>query len=356
MKAKSKPKIKKNKIPFCPRKINPVKKIIKINPEIPLIKHYKHPSTPMTLLTKKFEIKFNNKNETKKDSMKINPFHAIIPKRNNSEKKIRNKKVIIIKKPNNSNKIGVNSTKIKYVNNSGKTKNLNNSKSDTKCDTTSGLSSVFSDRNIKQRNNKNISEFTFSNSDFINNKTKKNDINLLIRNTYINKTNAHYSYHKNKNKNRITHLKKNHSFKNIKCINTQNDLKEKIINNNKAKTINKRSFSKEVKNKNKYKSKDKDNCKKKTNSKINKTSKVNNKFLSLIPFDKNHQLKKKLYINKDSNNKKNNDNSKYEKNKENIKQIHKLLLNISPKKFIRTNKSNPKLCIKHPSLKNFFDF
>ena len=51
-----------------------------------------------------------------------------------------------------------------------------------------------------------------------------------------------------------------------------------------------------------------------------------------------------------------NDISNTPKNKNNQNQIHKLLLNISQKEFIRINKSNPKLFVKHPSLKKFFDF
>ena len=91
MKTQSKPINKniKNKIPFCPRKIKPTKKIIKINPENQLNKNNKHAFTPKILLSKKFEVKRNNKKETKKD-IKRNPFHAITPKRKSfSEKKIK---------------------------------------------------------------------------------------------------------------------------------------------------------------------------------------------------------------------------------------------------------------------------
>ena len=351
MKTKSKPKIKKNKIPFCPRKIKPIKRIIKINPEIPLIKHHKHPSTPMTILSKKFELKINNKNENKNESQKRNPFHAIIPKmKSYSEKKIRNKKVIVIKSFNNSHKNMINSNNIKPK------KNLNNSKSDTKCDTTSGISSVFSDRNIKQRNNKNILEFTFSNINCIKNKNRKTDyINLRIRNSSINKSNTNYSYHNNNN-NRLINLKRNFSIKNIKYINQKNNLNNKNSKNNKPRMLDKRSFSKDIKDK--RKSKEKEVRKKKNNSKINKTTKIPNEFLSLIPFDKNHQIKKKIinYRNIDNNdNKSNIDMSNTSKSKEKQYRIHKLLINVSSLKFIKTNKSTPKLCIKHPSLKNFFD-
>ena len=357
MKTKSKPKIKKNKIPFCPKKINPIKKIIKINPEIPLIKHYKHPSTPNTLFTKKFELKINNKKEIKNDINKRNPFHAIIPKRNStSEKKIRNQRVILIKKYN-SQKIVITSNNIKS--NNHKNKNLNNSKSETKCDTNSRINSVFSDRNINPKNNKDIFEFTFSNTNFVKNKIKKDEINLNIRNFHINKTNTNYSYHKKNNGNKIINIKKNIGIKNITVINNKNNLNDKNIRNNKERFINRRNFSKGEKNKSKNTSKDNQNKKIKNNSKrnINKTSKIPKKFISLIPHE-NPKLKKKFSINTNNEmNKRNyNDISSTPKNKNNQNQIHKLLLNISQKEFIRINKSNPKLFIKHPSLKKFFDF
>ena len=347
MKTKSKPKIKKNKIPFCPKKIKPINKIIKINPEIPLIKHFKHPSTPMTLFTKKFETKINNKKEIKNENNKKNPFHAVIPKRNsNSEKKIRKQRVILIKKYN-SQKIDITSNNIK--NNYHKNKNLNNSKSETKCDTNSRISSVFSDRNTNQKNTiNNMFEFTFSNSNFVKNKIKKDtddiNLNLNARNPRINKTNTNYSYHK-KNINRIINIKKNIGIKNIKLI--------KNLKNNK------RTLSKGEKDKKKNESKDKENKKiKKNNSRknINNTSKIPKKFISLIPHEK-QRIKKKFSINTNNemSNKNSNDISNTPKDKDNQNQIHKLLLNISQKTFIRMNKSNPKLFIKHPSLKKFFD-
>ncbi len=355
MRTKSKPKIKKNKIPFCPKKIKPINKIIKINPEIPLIKHYKHPSTPMTLFTKKFETKINNKKEIKNENNKKNPFHAIIPKRNsNSEKKIRKQRVILIKKYN-SQKIDITSNNIK--NNYHKNKNLNNSKSETKCDTNSRISSVFSDRNTNQKNTiNNMFEFTFSNSNFVKNKIKKDkddiNLNLNARNPRINKTNTNYSYHK-KNNNRIINIKKNIGIKNIKLINNKINLNNKNLKNNK------RTLSKGEKDKKKNESKDKENKKiKKNNSRknINNTSKIPKKFISLIPHEK-QRIKKKFSINTNNemSNKNSNDISNTPKDKDNQNQIHKLLLNISQKTFIRMNKSNPKLFIKHPSLKKFFD-
>ena len=316
----------------------------------------------MTILSRKFEIKITNKNEIKNDINKRNPFHAIIPKRNsNSEKKFIKQKVILIKKPNNLHKNTIYSNNI---NGDGcRNKNLNYSKSETKCDTTSGISSVFSDRNIKQKYSKNIFEFTFSDINFVNNKIKNNDFKLQKRNSHKNKTNTNYSYNKKNNKKTIINIKKNIGIRNIKLINQKNYLNEKNIylKNNKTLYINKGSFSKEEKDKTKNKSKGEENKKKKDNSRVNinktnKTSKIPNKFLSLIPHDKNYQKKKKSFIktNNNINNTKNIYSNNIPKGKDNNK-IHKLLLNISPKQFKRINKSNPKLFVKHPTLKKFFD-
>ena len=166
MKVKSKPKLKKNKIPLCPRKTKPIKKIIKINLNLPLIKHQKHPSTPLIIYSKKIEKKINDKKEFKNVVNKTNPFHALIPKRKpNSAKKSSKQKVFLIKKTNKNNK----------------NINLTNSKLDTKCDTNSGLNSVFSDRNIKQDNKRNNLEFTFSDINFLkNNSTNKINKNIKL--------------------------------------------------------------------------------------------------------------------------------------------------------------------------------
>ena len=122
---------------------------------------------------------------------------------------------------------------------------------------------------------------------------------------------------------------------------------------------NKRTLSKGEKDKKKNESKDKENKKtKKNNSRknINNTSKIPKKFISLIPHER-QKIKKKFSINTNNeiSNKNYNDISNTPKDKDNQNQIHKLLLNISQKTFIRMNKSNPKLFIKHPSLKKFFD-
>lgn len=296
---KSKAKLKKNKIPICPRKAKPIKKIIKINLNIPLIKHKKHPSTPLIIYSKKYEKKINDKKEFKNDVNKTNPFHAFIPKRKpNSAKKPRSQKIFIIKKTNKNNK----------------NLNLTNSKLETKCDTTSGLSSVFSDTNIKQDNKKNILEFTFSNIYFLKNNysTNNNNINLLI---------------KNKSCSKILNLKNNNSIDKVKfdyISNKKDNLKEE----------------KEKKDKNV--------------SKINKSSKIFKKFINLIPYDKRDLIDKKKNINNIENNKNNIEISHTTKNKDNPNKIHRLLLNISPKKGIKANKVNPKLNIRHPSLKNLF--
>ena len=313
---KSKAKLKKNKIPICPRKAKPIKKIIKINLNIPLIKHKKHPSTPLIIYSKKYEKKINDKKEFKNGVNKTNPFHAFIPKRKpNSAKKPRSQKIFIIKKTNKNNK----------------NLNLTNSKLETKCDTTSGLSSVFSDTNIKQNNKKNILEFTFSNIYFLKNNysTKNNNINLLIKNPLFNINNKNHSDQKKNNKScsKILNLKNNNSIDKVKfdyISNKKDNLKEE----------------KEKKDKNV--------------SKINKTSKISKKFINLIPYDKRDLIDKKKNINNIENNKNNIEISHTTKNKDNPNKIHRLLLNISPKKGIKANKVNPKLNIRHPSLKNLF--
>ena len=92
MKTKSGNKIKKNKIPICPKKVKPIINIIKINPQNKLIKHHKHPSTPLIICSKKFETKISDKIKNKNGFNKSNVFQAIILKRkSNSEKKYRNK-------------------------------------------------------------------------------------------------------------------------------------------------------------------------------------------------------------------------------------------------------------------------
>lgn len=323
MKVKSIAKMKKNKIPICPKKTKPIKKIIKINNNIPLKKHQKHPSTPLIIYPKKYERKINYKEEFKNDFNinKSNLFHALIPKRKlNSEKKRNRHKVILIKKTKQEK-----NNKILYS---------TNSKLETKCDTNSGVNSVFHDGNIKKENSRNIFEFTFSNiySLKYNNTNKNENINSLVKNHLCNRSNKNYSYQKKNGKtsNKILELKNNNSIKNLKFNNTSN----KPNNINEEKNIN-------IKDK-----------KEKNLSKINKTSKISKKFISLIPFDKRNLINKKTNFEND--NKNNIDISLTSKNKDKPNQIHRLLLNISPKKCIKINKNNPKINIKHPSLKNLF--
>ena len=316
MKVKSKPKLKKNKIPLCPRKTKPIKKIIKINLNIPLIKHQNLPSTPLIIYSKKTEKKINDKKEFKNVVNKTNPFHALIPKRKpNSAQKSNKQKIFLIK---NTNKIN-------------KNLNLTNSKLETKCDTTSGLSPIFSDRNIKQENKKNILEFTFSNINCLrNNSSKKNNhINILVKNPLLNISNKYHSHQRMKNKSysRIVGLKNKNSIINLKFDSESN--KKENLKESKVK-------------------------KEKNISKINKTSKISKKFINLIPYDKRNLIDKKTNINNIENDGNNIDIAHTTKNKDNSSNIHRLLLNISPKKSIKTNKSNPKLNIKHPSLKNLF--
>ena len=305
MKVKSKAKMKKNKIPFCPKKTKPIKKIIKINSNMPLKKHQKHPSTPLIIYPKKSEKKIADIKEFKNDINfnKSNPFHALIPKRRpNSEKKQNRHKVILIKKTKQEK-----NNKILY---------LTNSKLETKCDTNSGVNAAF------KENSRNILEFTFSNIYSLKN-------NNIRKNENINMSNKNYSYQKKNDKtnSKIFELKKSNNIKNLKFTNNLNELKN--INNT--------------------------NKKEKNISRINKTSKISKKFISLIPFDKRNLInKKRNFENNNINNINNIDISHTSKNKDNPNQIHRLLLNISPKKCIKINKSNPKINIKHPSLKNLF--
>ena len=368
MKTKSKAKIRLNKIPFCPKKIKPIKKIIKLNPEIVHIKHYKHPSTPLIFFSKKFETKISNKNEIKNEITKTNPFPAIIPKRKpNSEQKKRQQKIILIKKTNYSNKNQINNKREKQQQ-LNKNLNLNSSKSDTKCDTTLEKNSFFNEKNIKQRNvmllnninnNDNIKtlEFTFSNANFIMNNETMNDVGLLSEKSVCKKNKKNFSFQKKINCSRILNLKKNINIniKNSGFINQKIDLSMKKHQNNKTSIYNVRKLVKEEKDKIKIKSKEKDDMNIKNISKINKTSKTAKKFINLIPYDKNHKINKKSTINITIKCNKNNfDISHTTKNKDNHKKILRLLINKFPKKILKKNKSNPKLFIKHPSLRNLF--
>ena len=93
-----------------------------------------------------------------------------------------------------------------------------------------------------------------------------------------------------------------------------------------------------------------------------KTPKIAKKYLNLIPVDKKYNLNKKhkLIIKKNFESNDNNKNlnlkvSTSAKNKDK-KNLHKLFINQnSNKNIIKTNKSSPKLFLKHPSLKNLFD-
>lgn len=370
MKTKSKAKIRLNKIPFAPKKIKPIKKIIKLNPSIHQIKHFKHPSTPLIIFSKKFETKVNNKKEIKNDINKTNPFPAIIPKsKPNSEHKKRKQKIVLIKKTNYSNKKQINNKR--DILQSNKNLNLNSSKSDTKCDTTLEKNSFLKEKNIKQRNTlilnniknseiRNALEFTFSNDDFIKNNGNINNIGLFSDKSACNKVKKNFSFQKKINCSRILHLKKNVNIKinikNLDFINPKNDLNMNKHQNNKTNIYNVRKFSKEEKDKIRNKSKEKDNTNIKNISKINKTSKIAKKFINLIPYDKNHKINKKTNINNNDINFSKNifDISHTVKNKDNHKRVLRLLINNSPKKILKKNKSNPKLFIKHPSLRNLF--
>ena len=104
--------------------------------------------------------------------------------------------------------------------------------------------------------------------------------------------------------------------------------------------------------------------KNKNNMKINyndlsKSPNIPKKLINLIPVDKKHNLNKKNKGNVKNHLDKINDNNRVAistKNKDNKKNINKLFINQSSSKIIpKTNKSTPKLFLKHPSLKNLFE-
>jgi mannose/fructose/N-acetylgalactosamine-specific phosphotransferase system component IIB len=215
MKTKTKSKIKKNKIPICPKKEKPVKKIIKIIPKNHNIKHFKHPSTPSTIFKIKYDNNINHNNFNneimKNDINNKNLFQFFIPKRNIvSEKKPNRKKQkinLIINKPNNIDKTE------KEFNNIFNLCNLN----------------IREEENMK--NNKNMLEFTFGDiKDIKRIEERKFD----VKNYNKNRTN--YSFHKRNNKNnyesnKISNIKKCNSIKNIniKFNSKKNKLKQKNI-------------------------------------------------------------------------------------------------------------------------------
>ena len=351
-----KSKKKKNKIPLCPSKNKLIKKTInKINP---LIGHWRQPSTPSIKSSKKFilnnnfnTIKNNSKNKQNKYnySSTKNPFHLFIPRaKSYSENNLKKQKIILIKKINTPEKDLLNFKNIKEYNykkddkdisnkknlNNGNIINdkekdalslnnshyLNNTKANSNCNTTIGISQIFSDRMIKEENNtffqdskssKNPLEFTFGDINAFKNYLTHEAKTNLNKNNFFNITSTYQITLDNNDKYRSIN-------KNIFIIeninNNMNFIKSKTKLNNKFREelnnyYNIKSYSIEKDNK----IKDKNNINetstfpnfpkinkmintKSNNNKIHKTPKNVKKFLNLIPIDKKYNLNKKYKL------------------------------------------------------------
>ena len=213
----NKTKNKKNKIPLYPTKNKLMNKKTKIHKISSILQHWKQPSTPSLLNSKKYNLSNNNYNTVycntnintnnnnniinskenksiKNNSSKQNLFHAFIPRsKSNSEVKLKKQKITLIKKINKSNYVPFNFNNIKEFNykkeikdknnNINNKKNeyeiinkekekekekdtlssnnshyMNNTKANTNSNTTIGLSQICSDRYIKDDNNKIMQE------------------------------------------------------------------------------------------------------------------------------------------------------------------------------------------------------
>ena len=274
----------------------------------------------------------------------------------------------------------------------------NNTKANTNSNTTIGMSEIFSDRGYQENNNfsleskfsKNPLEFTFGEPNFFKNniylETKKN---LIRTNTFQMKTISNnnnnfesidtISYNNNDKRTFLKNIIKNIKYAKSKIKENNKILKGKNIENNKIKFKNNiKSYSYEkgakLKEKNRISkyivfpkwpkiNNDENNNTIKTNKNAkNKTPKIEKKCINLIPVDKKYNLNKKhkLIIKKKFENTDDIKNmnlkiSNSTKNKDK-KSIHKLFVSQnSNKNIIKTNKSSPKLFLKHPSLKNLFD-
>lgn len=331
---------------------------------------------------KEYNYKRENK-DTNNNNYNINKNNKI--NSNDEYKNIKNKEKDTLS-PNNSH----------YMNNINTNANSN---------TTIGMSQVLSDRYVKEENNnkilgesKNPFEFTFGDINFFQNQIHYETKTSLNRNNSfkINSV-AKQVYDNNKNKSiekndSILNKKKNIFIKNIiknikqihpKILLNNKNIKEKnkeitfikynhvkshsIDNDSKTKDKNKKSFK--LKTLSKWPKKinlqkinhiEKNNNNKKINfNEISKSPNIPKKLINLIPVDKKHNMNKKSKIIVKNHLEKINENNRVAvstKNKDNKKNVHKLFINQSSSKIIpKTNKSSPKLFLKHPSLKNLFE-
>ena len=422
---KNNSKSKKSKIPLCPTKNILIKK--NINKIIPFLNHWRQPSTPSSISSKNIKInnsfsiidnnKYINNKNLSNSSLKRSPFHAFIPRnKSHSENNIKKQKIILIKKINTGDKLSFNFNNIKEYIIKKKEKNndrninkkekdnsdlnnshgMNNTKANTNSNTTIGISPIFSDRNLKEENNKlnqipknsrNPLEFTFGDNNFFQNQIQYDTKTLIKNNSFDVATISQLSIDKNNIFQSVNGNKYNYDKNNLtkNTINNIRVIKQKIIiNNKKRKEKNSDSLNYNYKNFKSF-SIEKDNKIKNNNNnrisksitfhnwpKLNyhnninnfeefhKTPKISKQILNLIPVDKKYNLSKKYKLiikNQFENNKRNSDFmlNISTKNKENKNNSYKFFNQYSNSTLTKTNKSSPKLFLKHPSLKNLFD-
>ena len=272
---------------------------------------------------------------------------------------------------------------------------MNNTKANTNSNTTIGISPIFSDRNLKEENNKlnqisknsrNPLEFTFGDNNFFQNQIQYDTKTLIKNNSFDVATISQLSIDKNNIFQSVNGNKYNYDKNNLtkNTINNIRVIKQKIIiNNKKRKEKNSDSLNYNYKNFKSF-SIEKDNKIKNNNNRISKsitfhnwpklnyhnninnieefhkTPKISKQILKLIPVDKKYNLSKKYKLiikNQFENNKRNSDFmlNISTKNKENKNNSYKFFNQYSNSTLTKTNKSSPKLFLKHPSLKNLFD-
>lgn len=412
---KNNSKNKKSKIPLCPQKNKLIKK--NINKKMPFLSHFRQPSMPSSTTSNNINInsfnmininKYNHSKNISDSSLKKSPFHAFIPKNKSfSGKTLKKQRVILIKNINKGNKLSFNFNNIKEyifkkkekkecrndinINKEKENSDLNNShntKTNTNSNTTIGISPTFSDRDLKEDNNKLIQfpknlrnplEFTFGDTNFLNKqleyeakrsliKNNSFDLNSISQlsiennynNTYQSTDKKNYNYNnklllKNTNLKLIINKKRKEKRDYILQYNSHNNENCSIEANNKKKELNKISKSitlHKCPKLNPYKNFNID--------RIHKTPKVSKKIVKLIPVDKKYNLNKKYkLIIKNQSEYKDNINFKppiSTKIKDSKSNSYKLLIKAKANSVLaKTNKSSPKLFLKHPSLKNLFE-
>ncbi len=339
---------------------------------------------------------FSEKNLKKQKIILIKKINRNDNFKNIKEYKFQNEKEFNIKNINDKNE-----NIIKDISSLNNSHNMNNTKTNanTNSNTTIGISQIYSDRMVKEEDKKlfkkikNPLEFTFGDLNYFQNHSNYATKINLINNNYFNITSIsqiskennrkYQSIDNNKNNNDKTSFK-NNIIKNMKLI------KPKI-------KLNNIKFDKDMHNKDIYKnfnnsksySFEKDKIQEKiilcklmnlpkwtnTNNnkiinikikykEIHKTPKISKKFFNLIPVDKKYNLNKKhkLVIKNHFENFDNNKNiiintpisTKNKNNKINNNSLF-LIKNSNMTNNKKKNKSTPKLFLKHPSLKNFFD-